>query len=176
MTCSKRTHIHTQHTRATKEMTQPGLNLRTCRLFGAVTHLNRSAAELIRGPADTSGASKPSRRREFCHSAAPPSPVSRRFDMDGEGVSARWQSRRRCQRTPARARRSTGRLQGTWAESTPAQFNTVYLTMCALAAQQSINTQLVPHEGRSSVNPNCMLIQCASKRLETLKMTRSDPG
>ena len=28
------------------------------------------------------------RRREFCHSAAPPSPSSRCFDMDGEGVSA----------------------------------------------------------------------------------------
>ena len=25
--------------------------------------------------------------REFCHSAAPPSPFSRRFDRDGEGTS-----------------------------------------------------------------------------------------
>ena len=28
-------------------------------------------------------------RREFCHSAAPPSPVSRRFNTDREGVSAK---------------------------------------------------------------------------------------
>ena len=31
---------------------------------------------------------EPSRRRDFCHSAAPPSPFSRRFNSDGEGVSA----------------------------------------------------------------------------------------
>ena len=30
-----------------------------------------------------------SRRRESCHSAAPPSPFSRRFNMDGEGMSAK---------------------------------------------------------------------------------------
>ena len=28
-------------------------------------------------------------RREFCHSAAPPSPFSRRFNTDGEGMSAK---------------------------------------------------------------------------------------
>ena len=38
--------------------------------------------------------SPPSRRREFCHSAAPPTPFSRSFDMDGKGVSVKWQSRR----------------------------------------------------------------------------------
>ena len=27
----------------------------------------------------------PSRRREFCHSDAPPSPFGRRYNMDGEG-------------------------------------------------------------------------------------------
>ena len=29
------------------------------------------------------------RRREFCHSAAPPSPFSRRFNRDDEGVPAK---------------------------------------------------------------------------------------
>ena len=29
------------------------------------------------------------RRREFCHSAAPPSPSSRRFNRDGKGVQAK---------------------------------------------------------------------------------------
>ena len=37
----------------------------------------------------------PSRRREFCHSAAPPSPFSRCFNMDEKGVSVKWHSRRR---------------------------------------------------------------------------------
>ena len=35
----------------------------------------------------------PSRRRD-CHSAAPPSPSSGCFSMDGEGISVKWQSRR----------------------------------------------------------------------------------
>ena len=34
------------------------------------------------------------RRREFRHSAAPPSSFSRRFNTDGRGASAEWQSRR----------------------------------------------------------------------------------
>ena len=34
-------------------------------------------------------------RREFCHSAAPPSPSSRRFNRDDERVPAEQQSRRR---------------------------------------------------------------------------------
>ena len=32
---------------------------------------------------------KPSRRREFCHSAASPSPFSRCFNRDGEGMSVK---------------------------------------------------------------------------------------
>ena len=36
-----------------------------------------------------------SSRRRDCHSAAPPSPFSKRFNRDDEGVPAKWQSRRR---------------------------------------------------------------------------------
>ena len=45
----------------------------------------------------------PSRRREFCYSAAPPSPFSKCFNMDGEGVSVKRQSRRRLE-APLRRR------------------------------------------------------------------------
>ena len=38
--------------------------------------------------------SAPSRRRD-CHSDAPSSPFVKRFNRNGEGVSAKWQSRRR---------------------------------------------------------------------------------
>ena len=34
-------------------------------------------------------AGAPSRRREFCHAAAPPSPISWRFNRDREGVSSK---------------------------------------------------------------------------------------
>ena len=44
------------------------------------------------------------RRREFCHSAANPSPFSRRFDRDGERVSVKRQNSRRTASTGAPSR------------------------------------------------------------------------
>ena len=46
---------------------------------------DRRVQDLVEGRLDR--AHRLRRRREFCHSATPPSPFSRRFDRDGEGAS-----------------------------------------------------------------------------------------
>ena len=72
------------------------------------------------GPASGSGTGPASRRRDY-HSAAPPSPSTRRFNRDDEGVPVKRQSRRRlgpagrllrvrCEDLPGRPRRAAAAL------------------------------------------------------------------